>query len=145
MAPSGYGDNRFLGLEPFGRYSHETSVTAGMLCLFGMINLVPGVYDLCVSTTDGQDWSGDSDDYPPVVVHLGALIQVGSWTTWRRARCRSCSPLPRNDDPRTGVIVADWIHLLFYFKIEPRVALGSWLKCVSMLWRALAVASDQRP
>ncbi|CAM9479442.1 unnamed protein product [Scytosiphon promiscuus] len=76
MAPSGYGDNRFLGLEPFGRYSHEMSVTAGMLCIFGIINLVPGVYDLCLSTTDGQDWSGDSDDYPPVVVHLAALIQI---------------------------------------------------------------------
>lgn len=73
---SGYGDNRLLGLDPFGRYTKEMSVTAGMLCLFGFINLVPGVYDLCLSTIDGQDWSGDSDVFPPVVRHLAALIQV---------------------------------------------------------------------
>ncbi|CAM9467079.1 unnamed protein product [Ectocarpus fasciculatus] len=73
---SGYGDNRLLGLDPFGRYTKEMSVTAGMLCLFGFINLVPGVYDLCLSTIDGQDWSGDSDVFPPVVRHLAALIQI---------------------------------------------------------------------
>lgn len=53
-------------------------MTAGLLCLFGFINLVPGVYDLVRSTTDGQDWSGDSDIYPPVVMHLAALAQVSA-------------------------------------------------------------------
>ena len=51
-------------------------MTAGLLCLFGMINLVPGVYDLVLATTDGQDWSGGEDVYPPVVLLLSALIQV---------------------------------------------------------------------
>lgn len=76
MAPSGYGDSRFRGLEPFGRYSREMTATAGMLCLFGFINLVPGVFDLLVSTVAGQDWSGSEDVFPPVVLHLSALIQV---------------------------------------------------------------------
>lgn len=71
-----YGDNRFRGFEPFPNYTREMSMTAGLLCLYGFINLVPGVYDLVRATTDGQDWSGDEDVYPPVVLHLAALIQV---------------------------------------------------------------------
>lgn len=54
------------------------TMTAGLLALFGLINLVPGVYDLVRVTADGQDWSGNSDVYPPVVLLLAALVQVGS-------------------------------------------------------------------
>lgn len=54
----------------------QMSMTAGLLCLYGLLNLIPGVYDLVVSTVDGQDWSGNEDVYPPVVLHLAALIQV---------------------------------------------------------------------
>eukprot|EP00904_Undaria_pinnatifida_P004154 jgi/Undpi1/1373/HiC_scaffold_11.g04765.m1 len=73
---STYGDSRFMGFEPFPSFTREMSMTAGLLCLFGMINLVPGVYDLVLATTDGQDWSGGEDVYPPVVLLLSALIQV---------------------------------------------------------------------
>ncbi|CAM9975795.1 unnamed protein product [Ascophyllum nodosum] len=71
-----YGGNRLTGFDPYSAYARETSMTAGLLCLFGLINLVPGVYDLVLNTTDGQDWSGDTDIYPPVVTLLAALIQV---------------------------------------------------------------------
>lgn len=71
-----FGGNRLAGFDPYSSYTRETSMTAGLLCLYGLINLVPGVYDLVLNTTDGQDWSGDEDTYPPVVLHLAALIQV---------------------------------------------------------------------
>lgn len=70
-----YGDNRVSG-QPYFDYTKEMSMTAGLLCLYGLLNLIPGVYDLVVSTVDGQDWSGNEDVYPPVVLHLAALIQV---------------------------------------------------------------------
>lgn len=54
----------------------QMSMTAGLLCLYGLLNLIPGVYDLVQVTIDGQDWSGNSDVYPPVVLLLAALIQV---------------------------------------------------------------------
>lgn len=73
---STYGDNRFLGFEPFPNFTREMAMTAGLLCLFGFINLVPGVYDLVRATNDGQDWSGSEDVYPPVVLLLAALAQV---------------------------------------------------------------------
>ena len=75
-----YGGNRLTGFDPYSAYARETSMTAGLLCLFGLINLVPGVYDLVLNTTDGQDWSGDTDIYPPVVTLLAALIQVSYYT-----------------------------------------------------------------
>lgn len=71
-----YGDNRFKDLDPFSRYNMEMAVTTGLLCLYGLINLVGGVFDIVPATIDGQDWSGDTDTYPPVVLHLAALIQV---------------------------------------------------------------------
>ena len=73
---STYGDSRFLGFAPFPSYTREMAMTAGLLCLFGFINLVPGVYDLVGAIDDGQDWSGSEDVYPPVVLLLAALIQV---------------------------------------------------------------------
>ena len=73
---STYGDSRFLGFEPFPNFTREMAMTAGLLCLFGFINLVPGVYDLVRATNDGQDWSGGEDVYPPVVLLLAALAQV---------------------------------------------------------------------
>lgn len=72
-----YGDNKLRGLEPHARFQVEMLRTAGLLTIFGVLNLVPGVYDLILATIDGQDWSGDSDIFPPVVLHLSALIQVG--------------------------------------------------------------------
>lgn len=86
MSSSGYGDSKFRGLGPFERYNREMSATAGMLCLFGFINLVPGVFDLLMSTIDGQDWSGNEDVYPPVVLHLAALLQVCLFLFWGRIR-----------------------------------------------------------
>lgn len=73
---SSYGDNKLRGLEPHARFQCEMLRTAGLLTVFGILNLVPGVYDLILATIDGQDWSGDSDTFPPVVLHLSALIQV---------------------------------------------------------------------
>lgn len=73
---STYGESRFKGLNPFPRYKHEMALTAGLLSLYGLINLVPGMYSIVPPTIDGQDWAEDSDDYPPVVLHLAALIQV---------------------------------------------------------------------
>lgn len=57
-------------------FLNQMSMTAGLLCLYGLLNLVPGVYELVRVTTDGQDWSGGEDTYPPVVLHLASLIQV---------------------------------------------------------------------
>lgn len=79
-----YGENRFRGFDPYANYAREMTATAGLLCLYGFINLVPGVYDLVRATTDGQDWSGDSDFYPPVVLHLAALAQVRMIETFFR-------------------------------------------------------------
>lgn len=73
---STYGDNKLRGLEPHARFQCDMLRTAGMLTVFGVLNIVPGVYDLILATIDGQDWSGDSDTFPPVVLHLAALIQV---------------------------------------------------------------------
>ena len=73
---SSYGDNKLRGLEPHARFQCEMLRTAGLLVGFGVLNLVPGVYNLILATIEGQDWSGDSDTFPPVVLHLAALIQV---------------------------------------------------------------------
>lgn len=73
---SKYGENRFKAVDPFPAYIREMGITSGLLCLYGCITLVQGVYDIVPATIDGQDWSGDSDTYPPVVRHLAALVQV---------------------------------------------------------------------
>eukprot|EP00903_Cladosiphon_okamuranus_P013015 g12144.t1 len=75
-AMSSYGDDKLRGLEPHARFQVELLRTAGLLAIFGVLNLVPGVYDLILATIDGQDWSGGSDVFPPVVLHLAALIQI---------------------------------------------------------------------
>lgn len=74
---SSFGDNKLRGLEPHARFQCEMLRTAGLLAVFGVLNLVPGVYNLILATIDGQDWSGNSDVFPPVVLHISALVQVG--------------------------------------------------------------------
>lgn len=71
-----YGGNRLEGFDPFSCYTRETLMAAALLCIYGFVNLIPGVYDLVLNTTDGQKWDGDADTYPPVVLLLAALIQV---------------------------------------------------------------------
>lgn len=77
-----YGDNKLRGIEPHARFRCEMLRTAGLLAVFGVLNLVPAVYDIILATIDGQDWSGDSDVFPPVVLHLAALIQVRRRAFW---------------------------------------------------------------
>eukprot|EP00752_Nemacystus_decipiens_P007650 g6839.t1 len=69
-------DNQALKTQLAEIKKCEMLRTAGLLAVFGVLNLVPGVYNIILATIDGQDWSGDSDTFPPVVLHLAALIQI---------------------------------------------------------------------